>query len=98
MQARDLKKMGEADEPIFTSAAWRETAYFTDAERAALALTEAATRLSDQADPVPDPIWDEAAKHFDERTLADIILNIALINLWTLINVTIRQPPMPISR
>lgn len=97
MHERNLKKMGESDERLFAAAAWRETPYFTDAERAALALTEAATRLSDRADPVPDPIWDEAAKHFDERTLADIILNIAIINFWNRVNVTIRQPPMPVA-
>lgn len=48
-------------------AAWRDTSYFTDAERAALALTEAVTRLSDRADPVPDEIWMEARKHYDEQ-------------------------------
>jgi alkylhydroperoxidase family enzyme len=72
-------------------AAWREAPYFTDAERAALALTEAATRLSDRADPVPDEIWAEAARHYDEQALAALIINIALINLWNRINVTIRQ-------
>ena len=55
-------------------AAWREAPYFTDAERAALALTEAVTRLSDRADPVPDAIWDEAARHYDEPALAALIL------------------------
>ena len=54
MHARELKKAGETDERIFAVAAWREAPYFTDAERAALALTEAVTRLSDRADPVPD--------------------------------------------
>src|SRR5215813_394342 len=88
---RDLKKAGETDERIFAVAAWRETPYFTDAERAALALTEAATRLSDRADPVPDEIWAEAARHYDEQALAALVVNIALINLWNRINVTIRQ-------
>src|SRR5436189_1538604 len=67
--ARNAKKAGETDERLFVVAAWREAPYFTDAERAALALTEAATRLADQAVPVPDAIWDEAAKHFDEKGL-----------------------------
>src|SRR5262249_34685714 len=66
MHANDLKKTGETDERLFALAAWREAACFTDAERAALALAEAATRLSDQADPVPDEIWDEAAPHYDQ--------------------------------
>jgi AhpD family alkylhydroperoxidase len=91
MHARDLKKAGETDERLFAVAAWREAPYFTDAERSALALTEAATRLSDRADPVPDEIWDEAARHYDEPALAVLIINIALINFWNRINVTIRQ-------
>ena len=91
MHARDLKKAGEKDERLFTVAAWREAPYFTDAERAALALTEAATRLNDRADPVNDEVWNEAAKHYDEKAMADLILNIALINFWNRVNVPIRQ-------
>jgi AhpD family alkylhydroperoxidase len=91
MHARDLKKAGETDERLFTVAAWREAPYFTDAERAALALTEAATRLSDRPDPVPDEIWDEAARHYDEPALAALIVAIGLINFWNRINVTTRQ-------
>jgi AhpD family alkylhydroperoxidase len=78
---------------LFAVAAWRDAPYFTDAERAALALTEAATRLSDRADPVPDEIWEEAARHYDERGLATIILMIATTNLFNRLNVTTRQPP-----
>ena len=70
MHARDLRKAGESDERIFAVAAWRETPYYTDAERAALALAEAMTRLSDRPDPVPDDVWDEAARHYDEPALA----------------------------
>jgi AhpD family alkylhydroperoxidase len=91
MHARDLKKAGEKDERLFTVAAWRETPYFTDAERAALALTEAATRLNDRAAPVNDEVWNEAAKHYDEKAMADLVLNIALINFWNRVNVTIHQ-------
>src|SRR5438270_11427399 len=65
--ARSAKKAGETDERLFAVAAWREAPYFTDAARAALALTEAATRLADRADPVPDEIWDEASRHYDEQ-------------------------------
>jgi AhpD family alkylhydroperoxidase len=82
--ARDLKKGGETDERLFAVGAWRESPYFTDAERAALALTEAATRLSDQADPVPDEIWEEAARHYNEAALATLVINIALINFYNL--------------
>jgi AhpD family alkylhydroperoxidase len=91
MHARDLKKAGEKDERLFTVAAWREAPYFTDAERAALALTEAATRLNDRADPVNDEIWNEAARHYNEKAMADLVLNIALINFWNRVNVPIRQ-------
>jgi AhpD family alkylhydroperoxidase len=91
MHARELQKAGEKDERIFTVAAWREAPYFTDAERAALALTEATTRLSDQADAVPDAIWDEAARHYDERALAALIIQIALINAFNRLNAATRQ-------
>jgi AhpD family alkylhydroperoxidase len=89
--SRELKAAGESDERIFTVAAWRETPYFTDAERAALALTEAATRLADRPDPVPDDVWDEAARHYDDRQLAALVLSIAGINAVNRINATTRQ-------
>ncbi|MFL5758895.1 MAG: carboxymuconolactone decarboxylase family protein [Thermomicrobiales bacterium] len=88
---RLARKLGETDERIFAVAAWREAPYFSDAERAALALTEAATRLSDRADPVPDEIWDEAARHYDEQGLATLVLAIASINVWNRLNVTTKQ-------
>jgi AhpD family alkylhydroperoxidase len=91
LHSRNLKKAGETDERLFSVAAWREAPYFTDAERAALALTEAATRLSDRADPVPDEIWDEAARHYDESALAALVIAIANINVWNRLNVTTRQ-------
>lgn len=89
--ARSAKKAGETDERIFAVAAWRETPYFTDAERAALALTEAVTRLADRTDPVPDEIWEEATRHYDERGLAALILMIGVTNLFNRFNVTTRQ-------
>jgi AhpD family alkylhydroperoxidase len=89
--ARNARKAGETDERLFAVAAWRETTYFTDAERAALALTEAATRLADRADPVPDAIWDEATRHYDERGLAAIVLTIATTNFFNRLNATTRQ-------
>ncbi|MFD5746745.1 carboxymuconolactone decarboxylase family protein [Streptomyces sp. NPDC127033] len=88
---RQARKAGESDERLFAVAAWRDTPYFTDAERAALALAEAVTRLSDRADAVPDAIWDEAARHYDERGLAALVLMIATTNLFNRINVTTRQ-------
>jgi alkylhydroperoxidase family enzyme len=87
-----MKKAGETDERVFSVAAWREAPFFTDAERAALALTEAVTRLSDRADPVPDDVWNEAKRHYDEPALAALVLSIAMINVWNRLNVATRQP------
>ncbi|TGV72840.1 carboxymuconolactone decarboxylase family protein, partial [Mesorhizobium sp. M00.F.Ca.ET.158.01.1.1] len=80
------------DERIFALAAWRETPYFTDAERAALALAEAGTRLADRPDAVPDDVWDEAARHYDEKALAALVIQIALINAFNRLNAATRQP------
>lgn len=88
---RSAKQTGETDERLFMVSAWREAPDFTDAERAALALAESATRLSDRPDPVPDEIWNEAARHYDEKGLAALILMIALTNLFNRLNVTTRQ-------
>ncbi len=89
--AKQARKAGETDERLFAVAAWREAPYFTDAERAALALAESATRLADRPDAVPDEIWDAAAKHFDEPGLASLILMIATTNLFNRLNATTRQ-------
>jgi AhpD family alkylhydroperoxidase len=91
MHSRELKAAGEPDVRINAVAAWRETPYFTDAERAALALTEAATRLADRPNPVPDEVWDEAARHYDEAQLAALVISIATINTWNRINAATRQ-------
>jgi len=89
--ARTAKKGGETDERLFAVAAWREAPYFTDAERAALALAEAATRLADRPDPVPDEIWAQAAEHYDERGLAALVLMIGVTNLFNRLNATTKQ-------
>ena len=91
MHARELKQAGEADERIFAVAAWRETPYFSDAERAALALSEAVTRLSDRPDPVPDEVWDEVTRHYDEPAQAALVIQIALINAFNRLNVATKQ-------
>lgn len=90
MHARDMRKAGESDERLFAVAAWREAPYFTDAERAALALTECVTRLSDRPDPVPDEVWNEAARHYDEMALGTLVLAIASINVWNRLNAATR--------
>jgi AhpD family alkylhydroperoxidase len=91
MHPRYMKQAGETDERLFTVAAWRDAPYFSDAERAALALTEAVTRLSDRPDPVPDDVWNDAARHYDERALASLLVAIATINVWNRLNVATRQ-------
>ncbi len=89
--ARSAKQAGESEERLFAVAAWRDTPYFTGAERAALALSEAATRLSDRADAVPDEVWNEAAQHYDERQLAALVLMIGLTNLLNRLNAATKQ-------
>ena len=85
------KRHGETDDRLAVLAGWREAPFFTHDERAALALAEAVTRLSDRADPVPDDVWEEAARHYDEQTLAALVLQIANINVWNRLNVATRQ-------
>ncbi|HEY4100404.1 MAG TPA: carboxymuconolactone decarboxylase family protein [Gemmatimonadales bacterium] len=91
MHTRELRQLGENETRLNMIAAWREAPYFTDAERAVLALTEAATRIADRPDAVTDAIWDEVAKHFDERQLGAIVLAIASINAWNRLNAVTRQ-------
>lgn len=91
MHSHELELAGEPDHRIHMVAAWRESPYFSDAERAALALTEAATRLADRPDPVPDDVWDEAARHYDEAQLAALVIAVATINAFNRINTTTRQ-------
>ncbi len=91
MHAKAARRSGESEERVFAVAAWRETPYFSDAERAALALAEALTRLADAGDPVPDEVWDAAAEHFDEEQLGALVLDIGTINLWNRLNVATRQ-------
>lgn len=74
-------------------ASWREADCFTDAERAALALAEATTRLGDRVDPVPDEVWDEAIRHYTEPELSALIMHVGLVNLWNCINLSTRQDP-----
>ena len=95
MHAKDLKRAGEPDERIFAVAAWREAPYYTDAERAALALTECVTRLADRPDAVPDDVWATAAANYDEAALAALVVDIAAINAWNRLNAATRQVAGP---
>lgn len=91
MHSLEMKHAGESDERLATVAGWRDAPFFNDAERAALALTEAVTRLSDRPDPVPNEIWNEATKHYDEQALAGLLLAISTINVWNRLNASTRQ-------
>ncbi len=91
IHSRELEFAGESSARINMVAAWREAPYFTDAERAALALTEAATRLADNPEAVPDEVWDEAARHYNEEQLAALVIAIASINAFNRLNAATRQ-------
>jgi AhpD family alkylhydroperoxidase len=88
----EAKKASETDERIVGVSAWRESPYFDDAERAALALTDALTRMADRSDdPVPDELWSEVVEHYDERQVSALILQIATLNLFNRINVAVKE-------
>lgn len=90
-----MRADGETDERMHAVAAWRDTPYFTDAERAALDLAEHVTRIADLPDPVPDAVWDEAARHYDERALCALLLGIGVINTFNRLNVASQQMAQP---
>lgn len=91
MHAKEAQQAGETNERLFAVSAWREAPYFDDAERAALALTECVTRLSDRAEPVPDDVWNDAADVYDEQQLSALLVQIAAINAWNRLNASTRQ-------
>ena len=91
IHTRELEHIGESSERINLVAAWHEAPYFSEAERAALALAEAATRLADRPDPGPDEVWDQAASHYTEPQLAALMMAIAVINAFNRVNAVTRQ-------
>jgi AhpD family alkylhydroperoxidase len=91
LHSTNLKKEGMSDERLFAVAAWRDAPYFSDEERAALELTETVTRVADQGDPVPDEIWEQAARHYDEEGLSALLIAITSINVWNRLNAATRQ-------
>ncbi|KQZ33780.1 carboxymuconolactone decarboxylase family protein [Caulobacter sp. Root1472] len=91
MHGKMARKAGETDERLFSVAAWRDTPYFTEAERAALALAESVTRIADRGDAVSDEVWNEAARHYDEDQLASLLLSISTINVWNRLNASVRM-------
>jgi AhpD family alkylhydroperoxidase len=78
---------GETNERLWSVAAWRDSPFFTDRERAALALAEAVTRITDNPDGVPDDVWDTASRHFSPDALAALVMAIASVNAWNRVNV-----------
>jgi AhpD family alkylhydroperoxidase len=92
MHTKDAAHAGETQTRLNLIAAWREATVFTDAERAALELTEQGTRIADAAGGVSDDAWADAAKHFDEEQLASLVSLIALINAYNRMNVIVQQP------
>jgi len=91
LHSNALKKAGETDERLFAVAAWRDAPYFSDAERSALELAETVTRVADRGDPVPDEVWTEAARHYDERGLSALLIAITSVNVWNRLNAATRQ-------
>ncbi|MFF7601350.1 carboxymuconolactone decarboxylase family protein [Streptomyces mirabilis] len=92
MHTKDAAHAGETPQRLHLVAAWREATVFTDAERAALELTEQGTRIADAAGGVTDEAWANAAKHYDEDQLAALVSLIAVINAYNRVNVLVRQP------
>ncbi|MFI6731320.1 carboxymuconolactone decarboxylase family protein [Nonomuraea sp. NPDC050451] len=93
MHAREAREAGVPGRQVDAVAAWRDTPFFSDEERAALALAEAATRVADNPDGVPDAVWRAAAEHYDEEALAALVMAISAINAWNRINITLRNAP-----
>jgi AhpD family alkylhydroperoxidase len=91
LHSTNLQKEGMSDQRLFAVAAWRDAPYFSDAERAALELTEVVTRVADHGDPVPDDVWAEAARHYDEQGLSALLIAITSINVWNRLNAATRQ-------
>ncbi|AKJ11448.1 alkylhydroperoxidase [Streptomyces incarnatus] len=92
MHTKEAAAAGETAVRLHLVAAWREAKVFTDAERAALELTEQGTRIADAAGGVPDEVWANAAKYYDEDQLADLVAQIAAINAFNRGNVITQQP------
>jgi AhpD family alkylhydroperoxidase len=92
MHTKDAEHAGESRVRLNLIAAWRDATVFTDAERAALELTEQGTRIADAAGGVTDEVWANAAKHYDDDQLAALVCLIALINTYNRLNVIVRQP------
>ncbi len=92
MHSQALKKEGCSDQRLYAVAAWRDAPYFTDAERAALELAEAMTRVADRGDPVSDELWSALTAHYDEKAITALMIAITGVNVWNRLNAATRQP------
>jgi alkylhydroperoxidase family enzyme len=92
MHSVGRKKQGSTGERVYPVAAWRDAPYFTDAERAALALAEAVTRVADRGEPVSDELWAEVSQHYDEQGVTALLVAITGVNVWNRLNAVTRQP------
>ena len=91
MHWKDLRAIGENEQRLYSLDAWRECPYYTDRERAALAWTEAVTRIA--VDHAPDEVHERVRPHFSEKELADLTLTIAAINAWNRLSIAARLTP-----
>jgi len=91
MHTKDARKLGETEQRIYALNAWRETPFFSPEERAVLALTESVTLVSE--DHVPDEVFDEVRRYFDEKQTAEIIWAIIAINAWNRMAIATRKMP-----
>ena len=89
MHTKDARKAGESEQRLYAVAAWQEAPFFSEPERAALALTDAVTLIADTH--VPAAVYDEAGRHFEPEELAHLIWQIVAINAWNRIAITTRQ-------
>jgi AhpD family alkylhydroperoxidase len=91
MHTKDARARGESEQRLYALSAWEETPFFTDRERAALAWTEAVTRVAEGH--VPDAVFDLARKHFQEKELVDLTLAVVAINGWNRLAIGFRAVP-----
>jgi AhpD family alkylhydroperoxidase len=91
MHTKDARSHGESEQRLYGITAWRETPFYTERERAALAWTESVTRISE--DQVPEEIYQKMKEHFTERELVDLTLAVIAINSWNRLAISFRTPP-----
>lgn len=87
-----IRQFGESDERLHGLVAWRDSPFFADDERAALALTDAVTNVAGKDDPIPDDVWHEATRYYDEKALASLLICIGVMAIWSRLNIPTRQP------